>query len=175
MKKPVLVIIILLACTTLVKSQERIPVELSNTQWNLNILDPSVSFEKSLGDHQSFTLAAGLTGLADEDGASLNPFVRGSFRNYYFRKKVKKELNPNSGNYVGLLTGYNFDAIADDIEVGTTRHSNSFFAGPVWGIQRNYKSGIHLGFSIGPGFGIDRDSDFYFTGIGAFEFGFAIR
>ena len=174
MKTPVLIIILLLSWNSLI-SQDRIAVELNNTQWNLNLLDPSVSFEKSLGDHQSLTLAAGLTGLADEDGASLNPFVRGSFRNYYLRKRVKKELNPNSGNYVGLLTGYNFDSIADDIEGGTTRQSNSFFLGPVWGIQRNYKSGIHLGLSLGPGFGLGNNSDFYFTGVGSFEFGFVIK
>lgn len=174
--KSLTLLLALISCNvTLLLSQDRIPVELASTQFNLNILDPSVSFEKSLGDHQSFTLAAGLTGLADEDGASLNPFIRGSYRNYYLRKRVKKPLNQNSGNYIGLLTGYNFDAIADDIEAGTTRQSNSFFMGPVWGIQRNYKSGIHLGFNIGPGFGIDRDSDFYFTGIGAFEFGFVIK
>ena len=156
-------------------AQERIPVELQNTQFNLNILDPSLSFEKRINDNQSFTLATGLTGIGDEDGASLNPFIRGAYRNYYLRKRVKKELEPNSGNYIGVLTGYNFGAITDNIESGSTRLSNSYYLGPVWGIQRNYKSGIHLGLSLGAGIAIDNDSDLYFTGLGAFEFGFVIR
>ncbi len=156
-------------------AQDRIPVDLQKTQFNLNILDPSVSFELSINDHQSLTAALGITGLPDEDGTSLNPFLRSSYRNYYLRKRVKKELMPNSGNYIGVIAGYNFDSITDNIESGTTRLSNSFYAGPAWGIQRNYRSGIHLGLSIGGGFAIDNHSDLYFTGVGAFEFGFVIR
>lgn len=159
-------------------AQERIPVNLNSTQFNLNILDPSVTFEKSINDNQSFTAGAGITLLSDweEDQGtlSINPFIQSSYRNYYSRKRVKKELKPNSGNYIGVVTGYNFDAIAEEAENGTNRLSNSFYLGPVWGIQRNYKSGIHLGFSIGGGFGVG-NSDLYFTGVGEFEFGFVIN
>jgi hypothetical protein len=156
-------------------AQERIPVKLKDFQVNLNILDPSISVEKKINPNQSFTLGFGLTGLPDDDGTSLNPYLRGSYRNYYPRKKVKKALRPNSGNYIGLIAGYNFDAIADNIDFGTTRLSNSFFMGPVWGIQRNYQSGIHLGLSLGGGFGIGQHSDFFFTGVGSFQLGFVIK
>lgn len=156
-------------------AQDRIGVELQNTQFNLNILDPSISFEKRINDKQSFTLGAGITGLADEDGSSVNPFIHGTYRNYYPRKRVKKELNVNSGNYVGVLTGYSFKAITDNVEAGTTRSSNSYYLGPVWGIQRNYNSGIHLGLSLGSGFAIDQGGDLFFTGLGVFQFGFVIR
>ena len=173
MKHYITILLVGLASTGL-WAQERIPVELQNTQFNLNILNPSLSFEKRINDNQSFTLSAGLTGLGDEDGTSLNPFVSGSFRNYYLRKRVQKELRSNSGNYIGVMTGYNFGAITDNIEAGSTRGSNSFYLGPVWGIQRNYKSGIHLGISLGAGFAVNNESDFFFTGVGAFEFGFVI-
>jgi len=74
------------------------------------------------------------------------------------------------------LTGYRFKSIADNAENGiSSRLENSYYLGPVWGIQRNYQSGIHLGLSIGGGFGIDSSSDIYFTGVGSFEFGFVIN
>ena len=161
-------------------AQERMPVNLNSTQFNLNILDPSVTFEKSINDNQSFTAGVGITLLGDyeEDKGTLsvNPFIRGSYRNYYPRKRVKKALQANSGNFIGVSTGYNFGSIADNAENGSTnRLANSYYLGPVWGIQRNYQSGIHLGLSIGGGFGVGSNSDIYFTGIGGFEFGFVIN
>ena len=127
--------------------QERIPVELKSTQLTLNLLTPSITLENSLSPNRSLNLALGIIGFPDSDERfSINPFLRGSFRNYYPRKRVKKELNPNSGNYIALDAGYYFDTLTKE----TTRLTNSFFMGPVWGIQRNYKSGIHLGFSLGP-------------------------
>lgn len=175
------VLVVCLSCFWIsTNAQERIPVSLSNTQFNINVLDPSVSFEKSINDNQSFTAGVGITLLGDfeedEGTLSVNPFIRGSYRNYYPRKRVKKELQPNSGNFIGILTGYNFNAIADNTENGTNnRLSNSYYLGPVWGIQRNYQSGIHLGLSIGGGFGVGSNSDIYFTGIGGVEFGFVIN
>ena len=161
-------------------AQDRIPVELNNTQFNINILAPSVTFEKSINDHQSFTLGAGITALADfeedQEATSLNPFISGSYRNYYPRKRVKKELRPNSGNYIGILTGYRFNSIADNADYELSdRLESAYYLGPVWCIQRNYQSGIHLGLRLGGGFGIDGASDIYFTGVGEFEFVFVIN
>ena len=153
-------------------SQERIPVELKNWQLNLNILSPGVTFEKSLGDHQSLNLGVGLIGLVDYDqNSSINPFLRGSFRNYYPRKRVSKQLRSNSGNYVALDAGYYFNSITRE----TTNTSNSFFMGPAWGMQRNYQSGIHVGFSQEPGFPVGSYDDFTFTGIGQLHIGFVIK
>jgi hypothetical protein len=91
------------------------------------------------------------------------------------RKKQKKELNYNSGNYVGLRGGYNFRAIAENNEPGTPSTEEAFYLGGVWGIQRNYKSGIHLGFSLGAGFATGRNQNLGFTGLGSFELGFVIK
>jgi hypothetical protein len=166
-----------------INPREKIPVELKSSQLNLNIIEPSFSFEKKLGDNQSFTTSAGVTILTytdseydyEESPYSLNPFVKISFQNYYNRKWVNKVLNPNSGNYVGLSAGYCFDSFKDNLEFGTTQRSNAFFIGPVWGIQRNYKSGIHLNLSLGPGIGFGENSDVFYTGVGGFEFGFVIN
>ena len=112
----------------------------------------------------------------DQETLSVNPFISGSYRNYYPRKRVKKDLRPNSGNYVGILTGYRFNSIADNAEYDISdRLENSYYLGPVWGIQRNYQSGIHLGLSLGGGFAVGSSSDIYFTGVGGFEFGFVIN
>lgn len=164
----------------LVFSQDRIPADLSDLQLNLNILEPSLSLEKSLSDKQSFTLAFGLNSISGQDPSDdikfgLSPSLRASFRNYYPRKKVKKELKPNSGNYIGLVAGYNFGTITDNLDVGKFSSEDAFFLGPVWGFQRNYKSGIHLGLSLGWGFITGSNRDFGSTGVGSFELGFVIR
>ena len=161
-------------------SQDRIPAELNEVQINLNILEPSVMLEKRLTDKQSLTLALGFNTISGKDAVDdvkfgLSPSLRASYRNYYPRKKVKKELRPNSGNYIGLVAGYNFGTIAGSKDVGKYSQENAFFLGPVWGIQRNYKSGIHLGLSFGGGFITGSNTDFDFTGVGSFELGFVIN
>ena len=161
-----------------VYSPEKIPVDLKSSQFNFNILDPSFSFEKKVSDNQSFTTTAGITMLTNTDSEyefSVNPFIKVSFQNYYKRKGVKKELNPNSGNYIGVSAGYYLDSFTDNLDFGTTEQSNSFFIGPVWGIQRNYISGIHLNLGIGPAIGFGENSDVFLTGTGVFEFGFVIK
>ena len=172
-------VLIFLCCGWfLASAQDRVPVQLNNTQFNLNILAPGATFEKSINQHQSFTLGAGITIIGefeeDQETLSVNPFVNASYRNYYPRKRVKKDLRANSGNYIGILMGYRLSSIADNAENGlSSRLENLYYMGPVWGIQRNYRSGIHLGLSLGAGFALG--SDFDFTGLGEFEFGFVIR
>lgn len=172
----------MLCLTSQLYAQDRIPVELKEDQFYISILDPGFTWEKKLTDKNSLTFGVGLSTYGDESsspfdddfGVSLNPSISADFRNFYPRKRVKKDLNPNSGNYVAVRAGYIFDSIADNIDGGTTEISQSFFMGPVWGIQRNYKSGIHLGFSIGGGFATGKNTDLKFTGLGQLRLGFAI-
>ncbi|MEQ9426669.1 MAG: hypothetical protein RJQ09_19760 [Cyclobacteriaceae bacterium] len=178
MDKKNLLIAVLIGASFTAFSQDKIPVDLKENQFYITILEPGISFEKKLAANQSLLFNAGLTTLSEADtddfSISLNPVITGDFRNYYSRKRVKKELNSNSGNYVALRAGYYFDAIAEDLEAGTIDATQSFFMGPVWGIQRNYKSGIHLGFSIGGGISTGKYQDIGFTGLGQFHLGFAI-
>ena len=184
MKKlqPLFIALVLLFVAVQSMGQDRIPVELKATQFTINLLEPSVMFENKLTDKTSVVVSAGLTTLGFYDSnlnnnpkITLNPFLRASFRNYYMRKKQKKELNFNSGDYVGLLGGYNFRSIAENNEPGTPNTEEAFFLGGVWGIQRNYQSGIHFGFSLGGGFVTGKNENLGFTGLGSLEFGFIIK
>lgn len=183
MKTKLISVLTLFLFPIFLNAQDRIPVELNDVQINLNILAPGLTLEKMITENTSATIGLGLTPLYTDIGnedsiepeVSINPFLRASYRNYYPRKKVKKKLNPNSGNYIGLVTGYYFNSIAESTDVATFRQSDSFYMGAMWGIQRNYKSGIHLGFSIGGGFGTGQNMDLDYVGVGEFEFGFVIK
>ena len=99
------------------------------------------------------------------------PFLRGSFRHYYDRKRVKKSnLRTNSGNFVTLQGGYYLDALGDN-SIATI----DYFIGPAWGIQRNYNSGIHLSLSLGLGYGDGKNVNGGVTGTGHFTFGFTFN
>lgn len=171
-------------------------VDLAGTQLNLNALTPSLSFEGKIGERQSVTLAGGL-GLAAEynydsySGGNSSfyaiPIVYGSFRNYYSRKNIKKtNLRQNSGNYFGLYLHYQFEVLGEqsyisrDASGGNPRNvegtiaDNIYAIGPVWGIQRNYASGIHLGLSLGIGVIGGEYIETGISGLGEFEFGFVL-
>ncbi|MEL7147258.1 MAG: hypothetical protein AAFO69_12870, partial [Bacteroidota bacterium] len=77
----------------------------------------------------------------------------------------------NSGNYIGLMAGNQFNHIAGDEELST----QTFYTGAIWGIQRNYKSGIHLGLYLGLGFATGPNVDLTGTGLGGLQLGFQIK
>jgi len=182
MVKNLFLLILLAGLSITALCQDRFPVGLKDTQVYLNILDPGVEWEKKISDTQSLAFGFGLTVIGDEDnnsssndiGISLNPVITADFRNYYARKREKKDLNPNSGNYIAVRAGYYFDSIVDNLDFGTTEISRSFFIGPVWGIQRNYKSGIHFGLSLGAGIATGKNTNLKSTFIGDLQLGFAI-
>lgn len=123
-------------------------------------------------------LGTGITFVYGEgDYAAITPFLNGSLRNYYPRKKVKKELGLSSGNYVAAVVGYTFGAISEwNEDMDPENLANSGYLGGVWGIQRNYKSGIHLGLSFGGGVSMGKNIDnFRFAPLGGFELGFVIK
>ncbi|WP_420582213.1 hypothetical protein [Reichenbachiella sp.] len=144
-------------------SQERVTTELKPTQVRALFLCPGISIEQRLSDKHSFNLIAGIqpgisTYTLEPDGTKYDfyiaPFVSGEIRNYYDRKKVNKDLAPNSGNYVALAAGYYMDRIINDSgrDYYEESYENSYFIGPVWGFQRNYMNGFHLNISVGLGY-----------------------
>lgn len=163
-------------------------VDLAGSQLNLNALPLTLSYEGKIGAKQSLTLAGGLGYgyyfSASSSGESYSSFVvipvfYGSFRNYYTRRAVKKDnLRSNSGNYVGLYASYQLEALGEpssfDQFIVSLETSNVYTVGPVWGIQRNYASGIHLGLSLGIGIIGGEYIETGVTGIGEFEFGFVL-
>ncbi len=155
-----------------VQAQDRIPVDLKPFNFTIGLLEPSLVTEFRLGQQQSFVATGGLTLGIASDNVFVFPFVRGSFRHYYHRKRVKKSnLRPNSGNFITLQGGYYFGAFEDVV----TSLDKSFFVGPAWGIQRNYNSGIHLSLSLGLGYGNGPNQNASVVGTGHFTFGFTLN
>jgi hypothetical protein len=182
MKKVFLAVFILTATVSFGQN-----VELAKTQLNFNVLPLTLSFEGKLDDNKSITLAGGLGFVAEYEtstygGSSGNfyvlPMTYMSFRNYYSRKNVRKNnLRNNSGNYVGLFGLYQFAALNhansewNGFDIPGSPVNNIYAVGPVWGIQRNYASGIHLGLSLGVGVIGGKYIDTTAGYIGEFEFG----
>ncbi|MEO9869040.1 hypothetical protein [Ekhidna sp.] len=182
----------LLSLIILISSQQRSlaqgkEVTLDTTQFTISILPLMAHLEAKVGEKQSVTFGGGLAysfyfqSINGEESfeSYSTPFLTASFRNYYNRKRIKKDnLKNNSGNYVGLYSSYQFNTIVDAGGFGTFESDlNGFTVGPVWGIQRNYASGIHLDISVGLGYtGFESDDiimvDNKFGIIGGFEFGF---
>ncbi|MEQ8627667.1 hypothetical protein [Ekhidna sp.] len=184
MKNSLTIFLLLIAGIT--SAQES--VVLSKNQLNINIAPLSLSYEGKIDDNKSFTASAGIAyafEFASEQGGGTEtafivvPYFTSSIRNYYQRTKVKKSnLQNNSGNYIGLFTSYTLEPFGEPDNlteaVAFLENSNVLTVGPVWGIQRNYASGIHLGLSIGPGFQTGKYIDDNFTLVGEFEFGFVL-
>ncbi|SNS57475.1 hypothetical protein SAMN05421640_0723 [Ekhidna lutea] len=179
-------IIFLLLVTGIASSQER--VSLSKNQLNINIAPLSLSYEGKIDDNKSFTSSAGIAyafefaarqGGGTETAFIAAPYFTSSVRNYYQRKNVRKSnLQNNSGNYIGIYASYMLEPFGepDNLTEATAflENTNILTVGPVWGIQRNYASGIHLGLSIGPGFKTGKYIKDSFTFAGEFEFGFVL-
>jgi len=162
-------------------------VTLDPTQLTVSVFPLMAHLEAKIGEKQSVTIGGGLAFsffLQDVDGETSfesfsTPFITGSARNYYNRKRVKKDnLRNNSGNYVGLYMVNVFQSPVDVAGFGTIDTDlNTFSVGPVWGIQRNYASGIHLDLSLGLGYTFAESDEFLivenqFGFVGGFEFGF---
>ncbi|WP_422361516.1 hypothetical protein [Reichenbachiella sp.] len=162
MLKTILTILIAIGSISFGFAQGTIAPDLKQTQVRITILPLGLSLEQKLGEKQTLALAGGLQLGAYAYTSSNNgsgtefyaaPFFAGEIRNYYNRKFVKKELEQNSGNYVALAFGYSGNRLGDaENVIFENSYENSFFVGPVWGFQRNYKTGFHLNLSIGLGY-----------------------
>ncbi|GEM_PF-2642931 len=171
--------------SSFIKAQE--PVDLAPIQFTVSLLPLMAHIEGKVSDKQSLTFGGGLgysafysevNGEGDFEFFS-TPFLTASFRNYYNRKFVRKDnLKQNSGNYIALLGNYQFENLVDLGVLGTGETGlDSFSIGPVWGIQRNYGSGIHLDLSVGVGYRVGQSDEFIeiesgLTLIGGFELGY---
>jgi len=156
-------------------AQDRIPVQLTDNQFSVNFFAPTLNYERSISDNQTLNFNFGLFDYAafsndDDTEFQLGPSVGVSFRNYYARKKVKKELLPNSGNYFGVTSKYVFGITTnDEIE------QSPIIGGVVWGMQRNYQNGFRLGLELGTGLVTGRNVDTGLVPIANFNLGFVIN
>lgn len=186
--RKILIIVAIITGTSSIAQE----VNLSDNQLNANIIPITLTYEKKIDSNKSFALSAGIipTVVAEtrtsafnsttEVYAFLQPYITGTFRNYYSRNKVKKNnLRNNSGNYIGVLYAHRLKPFGstDDIfeQRVLDRNTNVFIVGPVWGIERNYASGIHLNLNLGFGY---TNGEFLNTGdvdfIADFTLGFVL-
>jgi hypothetical protein len=161
-------------------------VGLSDNQLNINLLPLTLSYERKIDNNKSFTFSGGLVyatehrsstssnGTSSETNFKTVPFFSSSFRNYYTRKHIKKDLKNNSGNYLGILAIY---VLKPSINISNTivHEQETFYSiGPVWGVQRNYKSGVHLGLSLGLAIQGGKYFKSAIRTTGSFELGFSL-
>ncbi|WP_420317586.1 hypothetical protein [Ekhidna sp.] len=183
MKKLFTLLLLLIAAISYAQES----VILSKNQLIINISPLALSYEGKVDDTKSFAISGGLgyafnfeaSREAGMEGSFITaPITYGSFRNYYARKKVKNNnLKTNSGNYFGLFASNQFEPLerfSSAFPETILESSHVFTFGPVWGIQRNYVSGLHLGLSFGPGLKMGKYIDDSFTIVGRFEIRFLL-
>lgn len=155
---------------------------LSKNQLNLNVLAPSLSYERQIGNFNSLALTTGLgfthiSSFNDETPSGLygHPYIASTLRHYFYGKKGRKKENlmNNSGGYVGLFTGYRFKAFNQEV-FSPSLDKEEFGFGLVLGAQGNYKNGFHIGFSLGPGWVVAKNRKTQFSLVGEIEIGLII-
>ena len=162
MTKTICALLFMVFTMSIARGQGTIEPEIEGTKLYLTILSPGLYVEQRLANKftflAGFDLAVSASASASSDGNNqtfyaLSPRVRGELRGYYNRKNQKLDLNANSGNFAGLTSGYFMSPVASSLEEGRFMQSdNAFYIGPIWGIQRNYKTGFRLELTLGYGF-----------------------
>ncbi|PRY86262.1 hypothetical protein [Mongoliibacter ruber] len=133
--------------------------------WKLNLITPSLEFEKSLSPKITLAQKAGITYSGSHPPLTepsistglllqLAPFYDIQARRYYNFEKRKakgKSIENNNGNYLTLRAQY----VGPEITASFVRYSpHTFKIGPHWGLQRN-EGVIQYYFNIGPAYIFD--------------------
>ena len=132
--------------------------------FSANILTPGLEYELGLTPTTSLDLRVG-TGFAYQkgtfsEGYGVYPIFSVQYRNYYnLNKRTDKGKNTanNSANYLALSA-----AIQSGKPIlGNLEYYESYFGviGPVWGLQRYYRSGFKLDLNLGAGYGFSETGD----------------
>jgi len=126
--------------------------------FKVNLLTPSLEYEVGTSKKTTLDFKIG-TGLSVSGGSgrktdwSFFPFAEVQYRYFYnFEKRLakKKRTANNSGNYIALGS---FIQSGKPIIGNSSYYENYIGAiGPVWGMQRSYKSGFSLNLYAGPGY-----------------------
>jgi len=171
--KPIIILSIFLGTLSLYGQKN-----VSEKQWKINVLPPSVSYE--MGIAKNATLSAdigfgfGLRGGSERTTEfGIFPLAELGYRYYYNmdrRLENGKNISGNTGNYIGPLISY----ISGTSIFGDLSIANQLFVGPVYGLQRTYKKGFSFNVELGAGY-FENDVD---GGLGVFvgfELGWVLR
>lgn len=120
----------------------------------INIIPITYSWEAKIAKTQTVMLqpAIGLNWISSGavvPSIQLNAF----FRHYYnFNKRIAKgkRTTKNSANWVGAVMSFSFWNAAWSNNISNDDYIPYWAVGPVWGIQRNYRSHFSLGITLGP-------------------------
>ncbi|MGB7785718.1 MAG: hypothetical protein WBL27_06420 [Salinimicrobium sp.] len=147
--------------------------------FSVNILTPGLEYEYGLTNSTTLDLRAG-SGFAYSKGMSgegfgVYPIFNVQYRHYYnLKKRLKKEKNisNNSGNYIALSGAVQ----GGKPIIGDLEYNEGYFGviGPVWGLQRYYRSGFKLDLNLGGGYGFNESGDSDFSLIIGFRLGWRI-
>ncbi|PCI03600.1 MAG: hypothetical protein COB81_03670 [Flavobacteriaceae bacterium] len=148
--------------------------------YKINLLAPSIESELGLTNKTTldFKLGTGLSingGTGRETDWSFFPFAEVQYRYFYNLEKraaKNKRTANNSGNYLALSTSIE----SGKSMIGNANYAEKYFAGigPIWGMQRSYKSGFSLNLSGGLGLGFSDLSSAEFMTTINFSLGWVI-
>ncbi|TVZ25732.1 hypothetical protein JM83_0661 [Gillisia sp. Hel_I_86] len=150
-----------------IQAQDQKSPEVSNKVFSVNFLTPGLELESKLSEKTTIdlnlTTGFALTGGSNRDTEfGIFPTFESQYRFYYnLEKRMKKGKNieNNSGNYVGAMASIRSGKpIIGDIEF---EDDFAVFLGPVWGLQRYYGSGFKLNLNLGAGYVFDNADNSY--------------
>ncbi len=130
--------------TSLLFTQAQYDNNVEPTQLQFGLPMPGILFEIGISKNTTTSLEAktgfalkGCTGC--ETNYGIYPILRGQYRYYHNmerRLRKKKNIAGNSGNYVAALVVYQHG----NPLIGNLNTTTTLGVGPVYGIQRTYKS-----------------------------------
>ncbi len=170
---------ILFLCFSSAWSQARRNV--SAFQIRANAYPVGVDIELADSDFKTINVSFGVMGslstVGNEDGAELAfgfaPYVDMQYRWFYKLKHEAKQgmkLRGNSGNFLAFRAEAKSKPMYDVLEEAPSR----FAVGAVWGLQRQYVTGFHLGFEIGFGYALSESAETGFVPMGNIKIGWLI-
>ncbi len=157
MKNKILINLFLLAIV-FVKAQSS-PVTVEQSQFKINFLLPSISYERALSNKSTLYSEFGTSfGIYKPiyEGVAVIPFLNEEFRYYYNLEKRAakgKSIAGNSGSFLAINAIYNFRSLNTGATL--TSQSADFAIVPNWGFQHTGKKGFSTGLNLGYGYGFN--------------------
>jgi hypothetical protein len=155
--RPLLTLALLLTTFQVAQAQDEQPATVAKSLFKINFLAPGLEYERGLNESMTLNIN---TSMGFEIGynsiTGLNTYLYPSLglqaRKYYnLDKRIEKGKNTafNSGNFIALSA---FGSTPSILNNENRVNEASYGIGPVWGMQRNYKSGFNLTLALGAGY-----------------------
>lgn len=175
MKKILLVVLIISVFNSYAQTNNVNTIGTKN-MFTANIIMPGLQYEIGLTSKTSIKLGlttgfAWVYSRAKGSEYGVFPSFEGSYRYYYNferRKGKGKRTDNNSGNFIAISSYVTSgDPLIGDLE---SRLDYNGVVGPVWGIQRTYKSKLNWNVELGMGYGFNEENT-YISPIANFSIG----